>query len=47
MKHIWVRNTAFARLTGIRKVCMTCGAASPGTRDKEPCPGKRSEPDRG
>ena len=40
-KHDWIRNAAFTRMTGIRKVCMTCGAPS----DNAPreCPGKRPE----
>lgn len=39
MKHTWISNAAFARLTGINKVCMTCGQPS-NAADKE-CPGKR------
>ena len=37
--HIWLRNTAFTRLTGVPKVCFTCGQPS-NTADRW-CPGKK------
>ena len=40
-KHLLISNGAFARMTGIKKVCMDCGAADP-PRNSE-CPGKRPE----
>lgn len=43
MKHVWISNAAFARMTGIKKVCMTCGQGS-GNADKV-CSGKRAEPE--
>lgn len=27
--HVWVSNTAFTRLTGIKKVCLFCGTNDP------------------
>lgn len=39
VRHIWIRNAAFARITGIAKVCLTCGGVW-GLAPKE-CPGKR------
>ncbi len=27
-RHDWISNAAFSRLTGIKKVCMTCGQPS-------------------
>jgi hypothetical protein len=45
MKHVWISNAAFARLTGIAKVCMTCGLGlAKGERlirEERVCPGKR------
>lgn len=39
MKHVWISNAAFSRMTGVKRVCMTCGQPS-NTAAKE-CPGKR------
>lgn len=41
MKHAWISNAAFARITGVKKVCMTCGA--PSNNAPRECPGKRPE----
>ena len=41
MKHVWISNRAFTRLTGFKKVCMGCGQPDK-TADKT-CPGKRAE----
>lgn len=40
-KHVWISNAAFARVTGVKKVCMTCGQPN-NTADKE-CPGQRTD----
>ena len=42
MRHIWISNRAFARLTGITASCMECGApVRKGERKPTtPCPGK-------
>ena len=40
MKHIWISNTAFAKITGVKKLCMTCGQPKD-TADRV-CPGKRT-----
>jgi hypothetical protein len=39
-KHFWISNTAFARATGIKKVCMDCG--QPSNNADKVCPGKRA-----
>jgi hypothetical protein len=39
--HIWISNAAFTRMTGIKKVCITCGQPS-NNADKK-CPGKRAD----
>ena len=38
VKHQWISNAAFARLTGIKKVCMVC--RQPNTTAAKTCPGK-------
>jgi hypothetical protein len=43
-KHFLISNPAFTRLTGVRRVCMDCGAADPPRNSV--CPGKRPEPPR-
>lgn len=40
--HVWVSNAVFTRLTGVKKVCVDCGA--PSNTALKVCPGKR--PDR-
>lgn len=37
--HAWIKNTAFTKLTGIKKVCMMCGA--PSNNAPKECPGER------
>ena len=39
MKHAWITNTAFTKLTSIRSVCLDCGQIK-GKHDKE-CPGEK------
>lgn len=41
LKHIWVSNAAFARVTGVKKVCMVCG--QPSNAAARECPGKRGD----
>jgi hypothetical protein len=41
MKHVWISNTAFTRLTGVKKVCLICG--QPSNNADKVCPGKRAE----
>ena len=38
LKHVWISNAAFARITGIKKVCMLCGQAN--TNADKTCPGQ-------
>jgi len=39
VKHVWIKNVAFTRLTGIKKVCLACG--QPDSTAAKVCPGKR------
>lgn len=39
-KHFWISNAAFARMTGIKKICMDCG--QPSNNADKVCPGKRA-----
>ena len=43
-QHVWIKNAAFARMTGIVKVCMDCGLGlERGERLVEKvCPGRRA-----
>ena len=44
--HMWISNDAFARMTGVKFVCMVCGRGVASRRDpeaRESCPGKRSD----
>lgn len=36
--HMWISNTAFTKMTGIKKVCMDC--RQPNTTAERFCPGK-------
>ncbi len=41
--HVWISNVAFARMTGIRQICMHCRLGVETLRDpraKATCPGK-------
>ena len=40
-RHVWISNTAFTRITGVRKVCMDCGQTN--LTATKVCPGKRQE----
>jgi hypothetical protein len=42
-KHVWINNAAFARMTGIKKVCLVCG--QPNISADASCPGKRLTPE--
>ena len=41
-KHCWMSNTAFSRLTGIKKVCLYCGQSN--LNATKVCPGKKGKP---
>jgi hypothetical protein len=44
-RHIWISSEAFAHITGIRHICMTCGIGVTSKRDEmamTECPGKRA-----
>jgi hypothetical protein len=41
MKHVWISNAAFARITGVKKVCMVCG--QPNTTADKVCPGTKEK----
>jgi len=47
VKHIWISNAAFTRVTGLARVCLTCGLGlAKGERlisAERDCPGKRPE----
>ena len=47
MKHTWITNAAFTRMTGLARVCMACGLGlEKGERlipSERQCPGKRPE----
>jgi len=43
-KHLWVRNSALTRLTGIRGTCLDCGEARTGPLRGGICPGVRKQP---
>jgi hypothetical protein len=38
-RHVWISNAAFTAMTGIKRVCMTCG--QPSNNADRSCPGKR------
>jgi ribosomal protein L40E len=40
-RHFLISNRAFSRMTGIKKVCLDCGAADPPRGSV--CPGKRPD----
>jgi hypothetical protein len=40
-QHFWIKNAAFSRITGVKKVCMDCGQTDRNA-DKV-CPGHRPE----
>jgi ribosomal protein L40E len=40
-QHFLISNRAFTKMTGVKKVCMDCGAADPPKGSE--CPGKRPE----
>lgn len=37
-KHTWIANRAFTRMTGLKKVCLTCGQSNPNATKECPRP---------